>query len=134
MIAADFSPTVILVDELKDDTKTTKLWLETEGYQVREVAEIYDAFEEVTDMMGAQRAEMVLLHSYLSAQDCSWVINSLSEVTGEQNIPIVSFANVNDGEFSLDARTNLIEVENFDLLKVLVQRLLPIQRQTGATA
>ncbi len=134
MTVTNLSPTIVLVDELGNNDKTAKLWLETKGYNVREVDEIYDVLEEVTDITLEQRPQMILLHSRLSDQDCSWVVNSLSEVLGEQNISIVSFSNIKNGEFLTKSNVNLVEVESFDSLKPLMQTILPFQRQTSAAA
>ena len=130
----NLSPTVVLVSELESNSFITKSWLETNGYNVRAVSDVYDVVEEMTDMMLEQRPDMILLHSYSSPQDCSWVIDSLSEMIGQQNILIVAISNTNNQSSLADTRANLVEVGNFDLLKPLMQTLLPIHRQASATA
>jgi len=132
MTLTNLSPTIVLVDELDKDRCSIKLWLETNGYNVREVSEIYDAFEEMTDITLEQRPSMILLNSYSSAQDCLWVIDSLCEFAGEQPVPIVALSESNNINSLAVTNEHFVQVQDFDSLKPLMQSLLPVHWQARA--
>lgn len=134
MALTNLSPVVVLVDELENGGDTIKSWLEDNGYHVRKVAEIYDALEEVTDITLERRPSMILLNSYLSAQDCSWIIDSLYASAREQYFPIISLSEINDRNVLTGIEEHFIRVENFDLLKPLMQTFLPVPLQARAVA
>lgn len=129
----NLSPTVLLVDELGNDCCLMKYWLETNGYNVREAVDVCDALVEMTDMTEGQFPSMILLNSYMSSQDCAWVIESLQEVAQGHDIPIVAFtAQDNKGKKGDDEY--FVQIENFDSLKPLMRTLLPVYSQQARAA
>lgn len=129
----NLSPTVLLVDELGNDCCLMKYWLETNGYNVREAVDVCDALIEMTDMTEAQIPSMILLNSYMSLQDCAWVIDSLHEVAQEHDIPIVAFS-AQDTRGKKGEDEYFVQIENFDSLKPLMRTLLPVYSQARAAA
>lgn len=134
MVLTNFSPTVLLIDELGADCYSMKSWFETNGYNVREAKDVYNILEEMTDMTLELRPSMILLNSYLSVQDCSWVMTSLREFVAAHEVPIVSLSAREGKSNSLDTDEHFVQIENFDSLKHLMQTLLPVYSQARAAA
>ncbi|MEP6923776.1 MAG: hypothetical protein ABI954_04880 [Pyrinomonadaceae bacterium] len=111
-----------------------KSWFETNGYNVRETNDIYDAFEEMTDITLELRPSMILLNSYLSSQDCSWVMSSLHQFVAEHDIPFVYLSAQDEKNNPLNTDEYFAQVENFDSLKPLMQTLVPVYSQARAAA
>lgn len=129
----NLSPTVLLVDELGNDCVLMKYWLETNGYNVREAGDVCDALTEMTDMTQAQMPSMILLNSYMSVEDCDWVMESLHEAAHEHNIPIVALSSF-EGCGKKGEDEYFVQFENFDSLKPLMHTLLPVYSQVRAMA
>lgn len=134
MTLQNFSPTVLLLDESIDESYSVKSWLETRGYNVRETNDVYDALEEMTDMTLEVRPSMILLNSYLSIQDSSWVMNSLQEIARERDVPIVSLRTNDNSEILAEMDEQFVQVDSFDSLKPLMQTLLPIYAKAQTAA
>ena len=129
------SPTVLLVDNLKNDVCLTRSWLLTNGFNVREVANVWDALDDATDFTGAARPAMILLNNALSKQDCQFVLDSLQEFTTLQHIPIVALANHETDAGNADEF--FVQIENLEMLKSLLDSRLtvyPVAPAIAATA
>lgn len=129
------SPTVLLVDELGNDCCLMKLWLETNGYQVKESLSVCDALDDMTDITLGTIPSMILLNSYTSSDECVWMIESLNAAAQTLDIPIVALATHESGDNSNAADDEyFMQVENFNSLKPLMQTLLPVYSEQARAA
>lgn len=129
----NFSPTVLLVDELGNDCCLMKVWLESNGYNVHEAMSVYDALEEMTDITLEQMPSMILLNSYMSPDESAWLMESLQEAAQGHDIPIVALAAL-DSKKKANDDEYFMQIENFDSLKPLMKTLLPVYSQARAAA
>jgi CheY-like chemotaxis protein len=127
------SPTVLLVDGFNKNS-LTRGWLESNGYRVREAANVFDALEEMTDFTQEFRPSLIMLNSAMSVEDSSYAMSSLHNFTEMHEVPIVALTADDHGAKS-GQDEYFVQAKRLDTLKSLMSSLLPVcepQKKTAA--
>ena len=132
MDSKNISPTVLLIEELDNDY-SPKTWLEDNGYNVREASNVYEAFEEITDFTLEHRPSLILLNSKLPFAERTKTMHYLHEFADEVELPIVGLK-PHEAKNEKKADDEFVHVENFDLLKPLINSLISNSLSNNATA
>lgn len=131
MDSRNVSPTVLLIEELDNDY-SPKTWLEDNGYNVREVSNMSEAFDEIMDFTLEHRPSVILLNSNLPFAERSKTMHSLHEFADAVELPVVGLKSYKEkNEKKLD--DEFVHVENFDLLKPLINSLISNSLSNRAT-
>lgn len=128
------SPTVLLVDESGNDNYLMRSWFETNGYDFRQANDVYDAFEELTDMTLEKQPSMILLNSCSADASRSWLMDSLQEFASKKNLAIINLTANNHKKPFENSDNQFIELEDFESLKPLMQNFLPVYSSLQAAA
>lgn len=114
--------TILLVDEMQSEKTLTKSWLEMNGYDVLNAADMGDALEEISDFTASQRPLMILFNSASSLENGDWLLKSLREAIGDKNVPLVAWSTQSD---CINAKQydDFVTIENLEDLDFLIDTL-----------
>lgn len=115
-----FAPTVLLLDKAADGEKTTtNVWLQRQGYNVKQVDCLTDVIESAIDFTLEARPSLILLNCGQAADVCQEKLRLLQEITDSEEVPLVALSGSKENFIG----DKILNIENLEALQPLMRNL-----------